>query len=87
MEMAKDAEKNEGKKNEIYFVNIHIFHGVNAAKEGPIFRAGSFAIDFTQLGHLKCFWSQLQMIRPLMKNHICTKYLLQARIVVLALDL
>ena len=37
MEMAKDAEKNEGKKNEIYFVNIHIFHGVNAAKEGPTF--------------------------------------------------
>ena len=62
MEMAKDAEKNEGKKNEIFFVNIHIFHGVNAAKEGPIFRAGSFAIDFTQLGHLKCFWSQLQKI-------------------------
>ena len=37
MEMAKDAEKNEGKKNEIYFVNIHISHGVNAAKEGPTF--------------------------------------------------
>ena len=55
MEMAKDAEKNEGKKNEIYFVNLHIFHGVNAAKEGPTFRAGSSAIDFTQLGHRKYF--------------------------------